>query len=182
MSVTPPDRQLHAAAFMICAMAVIGVIDNFIAPLSRHIGLWQFHLMRATIAWPLVAVLPLLGLGGLMPIRFWAVALRSLLVGISMLFYFSALAMMPIAQALAGLYPVPRGWPGLPDEQRRRAVPARCGPRPEIMALRRVRTGRPARRRHVHADRHRQAERHRSTSLARRRHRSHRRHTRLAAA
>jgi drug/metabolite transporter (DMT)-like permease len=107
MSVTPPDRQLHAAAFMICAMAVIGVIDNFIAPLSRHIGLWQFHLMRATIAWPLVAVLPLLGLGGLMPIRFWAVALRSLLVGISMLFYFSALAMMPIAQALAGLFTSP---------------------------------------------------------------------------
>ena len=107
MSVTIPDRQLHAAAFMICAMAVIGVIDNFIAPLSRHIGLWQFHLMRASIAWPLVAVLPLLGLGRLMPVRFWAVALRSLLVGISMLFYFSALAMMPIAQALAGLFTSP---------------------------------------------------------------------------
>ena len=107
MSIAPPDRQLHAAAFMICAMAVIGVIDNFIAPLSRHIGLWQFHLMRAAIAWPLVAVLPLLGLGGLMPVRFWAVALRSLLVGISMLFYFSALAMMPIAQALAGLFTSP---------------------------------------------------------------------------
>ena len=101
------DRPLLAAAFMICAMAVIGVIDNFIAPLSRHIGLWQFHLMRASIAWPLVAVLPLLGLGGLMPMRFWAVALRSLLVGISMLFYFSALAMMPIAQALAGLFTSP---------------------------------------------------------------------------
>ena len=60
MSIAPPDRQLHAAAFMICAMAVIGVIDNFIAPLSRHIGLWQFHLMRAAIAWPLVAVLVLI--------------------------------------------------------------------------------------------------------------------------
>jgi drug/metabolite transporter (DMT)-like permease len=107
MSVMPPDRQLHAAAIMICAMAIIGVIDNFIAPLSRHVGLWQFHLMRALIAWPLVAVLPLFGLGGLMPLRFWAVALRSLLVGISMLFYFSALAMMPIAQALAGLFTSP---------------------------------------------------------------------------
>jgi len=107
MSVMPPDRPLLAAAFMICAMAVIGVIDNFIAPLSRHVGLWQFHLMRASIALPMVVVLPLLGLGGLMPIRFWAVTLRSLLVGISMLFYFSALAMMPIAQALAGLFTSP---------------------------------------------------------------------------
>ena len=42
-----------------------------------------------------------------MPVRFWAVVLRSLLVGISMLFYFSALAMMPIAQALAGLFTSP---------------------------------------------------------------------------
>ena len=65
MSVMPPDRPLLAAAFMICAMAVIGVIDNFIAPLSRHVGLWQFHLMRASIALPMVVVLPLLGLGGL---------------------------------------------------------------------------------------------------------------------
>lgn len=96
-----------AAGLMICAMVIIGVIDNFIAPLSRHIGLWQFHLSRALMAWPLVAVLPLLGLGSLMPVRFWAVALRSLLVAISMLFYFSALAMMPIAQALAGLFTSP---------------------------------------------------------------------------
>ncbi len=107
MPVTHADRPLLAASLMICAMVIIGVIDNFIAPLSQHIGLWQFHLSRALMAWPLVAVLPLLGLGGLMPVRFWAVALRSLLVAISMLFYFSALAMMPIAQALAGLFTSP---------------------------------------------------------------------------
>ncbi|MEP4702730.1 MAG: DMT family transporter, partial [Parasphingorhabdus sp.] len=88
-------------------MTVIGVIDNFIAPLSRHVGLWQFHLIRAVIAWPLVVALSFVGLGGLMPIRFWAVAVRSLLVAISMLFYFSALAMMPISQALAGLFTSP---------------------------------------------------------------------------
>ena len=107
MHANQPDRPLQAALLMICAMAIIGVIDNFIAPLSQHVGLWQFHLARASIAWPLVAMLPLLGLGGLMPVRFWAVAVRSLLVAVSMLFYFSALSMMPIAQALAGLFTSP---------------------------------------------------------------------------
>lgn len=101
------DRPLRAAVLMICAMAVIGVIDNVIAPLSHHIGLWQFHLMRALMAWPLVAMLPLLGLGTLKPRRLWAVALRSAMIAISMLFYFSALAIMPIAQALAGLFTSP---------------------------------------------------------------------------
>ncbi|WP_254444593.1 DMT family transporter [Ruegeria arenilitoris] len=104
---THTDRPLAAAAYMICAMAIIGVIDNFIAPLSQHIGLWQFHLIRTLFALPLVAMFSLLGLGTLFPNRFWAVALRSLLVAISMLFYFSALAMMPIAQALAGLFTSP---------------------------------------------------------------------------
>ncbi len=107
MTAPHTDRPLLAAGLMICAMLVIGVIDNFIAPLSELIGLWQFHLTRALMAWPLVAILPLFGLGSMMPARLWAVALRSLLVAISMLFYFTALAMMPIAQALAGLFTSP---------------------------------------------------------------------------
>lgn len=107
MTSRPADRPLLAALLMICAMSVIGVIDNFIAPLSHHVGLWQFHLTRAMIAWPLVAILPFLGLGTLRPNRVWAVAVRSALVAVSMLFYFSALAMMPIAQALGGLFTSP---------------------------------------------------------------------------
>lgn len=101
------DRPLAAALFMICAMLFIGVIDNYIQPLSRHIGLWQFHLLRTAMALPLVALLSLIGQGTLWPRRFWAVGVRSALVAVSMLFYFSALAMMPIAQALAGLFTSP---------------------------------------------------------------------------
>ncbi|MEX0286393.1 MAG: DMT family transporter, partial [Paracoccaceae bacterium] len=101
------DHPFAAALFMIAAMAVIGVIDNYIAPLAQHIGLWQFHLTRAVVALPLVAILPLLGLGAIRPHRVWAVAVRSVLLAVSMLFYFSALAMMPIAQALAGLFTSP---------------------------------------------------------------------------
>ena len=92
---------------MVGAMLIIGGIDNVIVILAQHIGLWQFHFTRALVALPLVGLLSLLGLGTLWPLRWWAVALRSVLLGISMLFYFSALALMPIAQALAGLFTSP---------------------------------------------------------------------------
>jgi drug/metabolite transporter (DMT)-like permease len=98
---------MRAAMAMVAAMAIIGVIDNFIPRVAVEIGLWQFHFIRALIAIPLIMALPLLGLGQLAPNRLWAVALRSVLVAIAMLFYFSALALMPIAQALAGLFTSP---------------------------------------------------------------------------
>lgn len=102
------DRTtLKAAVLMVCAMAIIGVIDNLIPRIAEQIGLWQFHFTRAVLALPLVAALSLTGLGGLRPRRWWAVAARSLFVALSMMFYFSALAIMPIAQALAGLFTSP---------------------------------------------------------------------------
>lgn len=98
---------MKAAVLMVCAMAIIGVIDNFIPHVAQEIGLWQFHFVRALVALPLVASLSLVGLGRVRPNRWRAVALRSLAVAVSMLFYFSALALMPIAQALAGLFTSP---------------------------------------------------------------------------
>lgn len=98
---------LAAAALMISAMAIIGVIDNAVVLLAEEIGLWQFHFTRSLAMLPLLCVLPVLGLGSLRPRRPWRVALRSLLIALAMLFYFSALALMPIAQALAGLFTSP---------------------------------------------------------------------------
>lgn len=92
---------------MIGAMLIIGGIDNVIVLLAEEIGLWQFHFTRALVAIPLVVALSVIGLGTLRPRRWWAVGVRSGLVAISMLFYFSALALMPIAQALAGLFTSP---------------------------------------------------------------------------
>ena len=63
------------------------------------------------------------------------------------------------AQALGGIHPVPRRWPHLPDQQRRRARAARHRDRPQGVAVRGLGPGRGARCRHVHADRHGQAER-----------------------
>lgn len=92
---------------MISAMAIIGVIDNVVILLADSIGLWQFHLSRALLMLPLIFVLSLLGLGGMRPKRLGPVILRSVLITLAMLFYFASLAVMPIAQALAGLFTSP---------------------------------------------------------------------------
>lgn len=92
---------------MVCAMAVIGVIDNFIFHFAGEIGLWQFHLIRSLVALPVIVALSLLGLGQLVYLRLWAVLLRSVLVTTAVMFYFSALALMSIAEALAGLFTSP---------------------------------------------------------------------------
>ncbi len=106
----PSEQQTSsvlASLLMVAAMAIIGVIDNFVIRLAETIGLWQFHLSRSLMMLPLIAGLSLLGLGALRPRRFGVVALRSVLITLAMLFYFSALALMPIAQALAGLFTSP---------------------------------------------------------------------------
>jgi drug/metabolite transporter (DMT)-like permease len=96
-----------AATTMVAAMAVIGVIDNYIAIISRDVSIWQFMLVRGAIALPLIVILSFFGLGTMRTIRTWAVGLRSLFVAISMLFYFGSLSFMPIAQGLAGLFTSP---------------------------------------------------------------------------
>ena len=101
------QNSLRAAGVMVSAMAIIGVIDNFILQLAGEIGLWQFHLIRSVLAIPLVVALSWLGFGRLAPKRVWAVALRGVLVTIAMIFYFSALAIMSIGEALAGLFTSP---------------------------------------------------------------------------
>ena len=102
-----PNRPAAAALSMLAAMVVIGCIDNFIALIARDVGLWQFQLVRAIIALPLIVAFAALYGGTVIPRRLWAVALRSALVAVAMVFYFGALAFMPIALALAGLFTSP---------------------------------------------------------------------------
>ncbi|KIC43186.1 membrane protein [Ruegeria sp. ANG-R] len=102
-----PTHSVLASLLMVAAMSIIGVIDNFVIRVAESIGLWQFHLSRALLMLPLIAVLSMLGLGTLWPRRYGVVAVRSVLITLAMLFYFSALALMPIAQALAGLFTSP---------------------------------------------------------------------------
>ena len=100
-------RPATAANVMLAAMAVIGVIDNVIPLLAEVVGLWQFYLMRTVLSIPLIYGLAAIGLGQVAPRKWGAVVLRSLLVAVSMMFYFAALALMPYAEALAGLFTSP---------------------------------------------------------------------------
>ena len=102
---THQPRQ--AAVFMVTAMLIIGLIDNYIAVIARDVSLWQFQFMRACMGLPLLILVAVCGFGTLRPIRLWAVLVRNGLIAVGMLFYFGALAFMPIAQALAGLFTAP---------------------------------------------------------------------------
>lgn len=102
---THQPRQ--AAVFMVTAMLIIGLIDNYIAIIARDISLWQFQLLRGCMALPLLGLVAAFGIGTLRPIRLWAVLVRNGLIAVGMLFYFGSLAFMPIAQALAGLFTAP---------------------------------------------------------------------------
>ena len=85
------------------------------------------------------------------------------------------------ADPLAGLHPLPRRWPHLPFEQRRRARITRNCPGTPSVVVRRLRPRRREGSGDLHADRHRQAQRHQPAGLARRRARPHRRPSRLPA-
>lgn len=102
-----PGTQGAAAQTMVVAMVIIGISDNAVPLMAEKIGIWQFYLMRTVIALPLVWLMMRAGLGQMRPKRIGAVLLRGFLVAISMVFYFSAVALMPMAQALAGLFTSP---------------------------------------------------------------------------
>lgn len=96
-----------AAALIVAAMAIIGVIDNYVRFIAEDAGLWQFHAVRS-----IMALVCLVGVGLFLGWRFrmvrpWAVLVRSLLMASAILLYFGALAVLPIATAGAGLFTSP---------------------------------------------------------------------------
>ena len=109
MAMTSPSASspLVAATCIISAMALIGLIDNLVILIAERAGLWQLHLLRSLMALPMILVISRAGGWLVSPKRLWAVALRSLLVSISMVFYFGSLAFLPVAQAAAGLFTAP---------------------------------------------------------------------------
>ena len=68
---------LLAASMVLGAMAIIGLIDNYVVLIARDAGLWQFHAVRAAMALPMFMALSYLGLGRLRPKRAGRVLARS---------------------------------------------------------------------------------------------------------
>lgn len=98
---------MDAALSMLGAMLVIGAIDIFVARIAETISVWQFLVLRMVIAGPLILLAARLGAGSVRPARFRALAVRSVFFASGMFCYFGALAFMPIAMALAGLFTSP---------------------------------------------------------------------------
>lgn len=101
------NRPIAAAISMLSAMCIIGFIDNFVTVISQSLGLWQLHAMRSTFMAPLLVVMSLLGLGVMRPNNWRPVLARAVVLSTSMMLYFGSLGLMPIAQALAGLFTSP---------------------------------------------------------------------------
>ena len=60
MHTSQKDSPVSAAIFMIAAMAIIGIIDNYIVRLADTIGLWQFHFLRGVMMLPLIVIMSLI--------------------------------------------------------------------------------------------------------------------------
>lgn len=101
------QRPLLAAIMVTGAMALFGLIDNFMRLAAETGGLWQFHFLRGALAvailWPVARWLGV-GMRALSPRRVLA---RSVLNSLAMVIYFGCLGFMPIAQAAAGLFTAP---------------------------------------------------------------------------
>jgi drug/metabolite transporter (DMT)-like permease len=100
-------RPVLAALLVLGAMALFGLIDNFMRLAAETGGLWQFHFLRAIVA--LVILAPLAWMLGatLRPRAPGRVLLRSTLNSVAMVIYFGCLGFMPIAQVVAGLFTAP---------------------------------------------------------------------------
>jgi len=97
----------QGAILVLAGMAIIGLIDNFVVEVAKYSGLWQFHFVRALMAIPMLIFIGLFWKQALLPQRYWAVALRAVLLGSAMLLYFGSIPSMPIALVIAGLFTSP---------------------------------------------------------------------------
>jgi drug/metabolite transporter (DMT)-like permease len=103
------DRPGHAAALMVGALFLLGLQDAVVKLTSTEISLWQFQLLRSALnLFLLFTVTRLLwGTSAPRPKRLWAVALRSILLVCTMVFYFGAVPFLSLAEIAAGLYVFP---------------------------------------------------------------------------
>ncbi|MEM1234994.1 MAG: hypothetical protein AAGH70_12795, partial [Pseudomonadota bacterium] len=99
-------QPVKVAGLAILGMGIIGVVDNVMPEVARHIGIAQFHIVRSAMA--LCIIVPLLiARGGLRPANPWGVLGRSALMTIGMGLYFACVGFLPVAQVLAGVFTAP---------------------------------------------------------------------------
>ncbi|MCY4180563.1 MAG: DMT family transporter [Litoreibacter sp.] len=101
------QRTAEAALFAVAGMALLGFIDNFVKLMAADIGLWQFHFARSAMVLGVFVPIALVLGWRVRPLRAGAVVFRSFFTATAMVFYFAAVAVLPIAQVGAGLFTAP---------------------------------------------------------------------------
>ena len=101
------QRNFRGGILIVCSMTVIGLVDNLIPIIAVEAGLWQFHAVRSMIGVPILIALIVARGRSLKPLRFKYLLIRSIVLSASMLLYFGSSALMPIAEAGAGLFAAP---------------------------------------------------------------------------
>ncbi|MGJ8571887.1 MAG: DMT family transporter [Hoeflea sp.] len=99
--------KTRAAVLALLAAAILSFIDNFVGSVAEEAAIWQFQVLRALIAIPLLVMIGRLSGQSLRPLNFRKTALRSLVVSTGLLIYFATLGILPVAQAGAGLFSAP---------------------------------------------------------------------------
>lgn len=100
-------RSFAAAAMIVTAMAMMGLVDNFVVVIADTTGLWQFQVIRSSMALALLTGLARWKGWRLRPHRWRPVIARSFVLSCGLMIYFSALALLPISEAVAGLFTAP---------------------------------------------------------------------------
>ena len=103
----PPSRNIAAAGLALAASAILSLIDNFVAPVGKEAGLWQFQVFRTLFAVPFLIIIARIAKGSVRPKNLRRVIGRSLTVSVGLLIYFASLGALPVAQAGAGLFSAP---------------------------------------------------------------------------
>jgi drug/metabolite transporter (DMT)-like permease len=107
VTATTPDRTLAAGALILVYVTVIGFTDNLVRIVAPDHGLWQFHATRSALVGLILGGAGLALGWRLRPRRWGPVAVRSTLHGLALLVYFGCLALLPVAQVVAGIFTAP---------------------------------------------------------------------------
>ncbi len=95
------------ATCVVCAMAILGLVDNFFVIAAQDTGLWQFHAMRTALMLPVFLLISRVAGVSLWPRNARRAFLRTLLLAVGMVIYFTCLGILPIAQVGSGLFTSP---------------------------------------------------------------------------
>lgn len=103
----PANATLRAALLILTYAVIVGFIDNFVWKIAEEGGLWAFQSVRALFGVAIMVLAAALFGLRLRPVRPRAVLARSLVHAGAILAYFASLGVLPVPEAVAGLFTAP---------------------------------------------------------------------------